>query len=77
MSLSVFEVLVYLSSKLKIPRQNGREHLSLLIKEIVTSKSVLHRTTAGLILLPFKSVNGNGIKTMVPFFINTLPLNRL
>jgi len=41
------------------------------IKQIITFNSFLLNTTAGIILLPFKSVKGNGIKTTVPFFIKT------
>ena len=45
-------------------------HLSCVeIKANVTSISPLTRTSAGLFLLPDKSVKGNGISTISPFFI--------
>ena len=47
------------------------------IKLIVTSNPLLFNTTAGLILLPLKSVKGNGINIVLPFFMKTSPLNRL
>jgi len=40
------------------------------IKARVISVSLLISTNAGLFLVPDKSVNGNGISTISPFFIN-------
>lgn len=51
-------------------------HLNcVVIKATITSKSETTKTRAGLIFLPFKSVNGKERRTISPYFIGIFPLH--
>ena len=46
------------------------------MNETVISRSLATKTSAGLFLLPVRSVKGNGISMISPFFIYIVPLDR-